>query len=71
MELDLAAQENYLKSKGIDTSGMSEQQIKEANTDAKVFLRAQVSILDAIEDIVLPITIKGRAKIWRWNPQNG
>ena len=57
VELDLAAQENYLKSKGIDTSGMSEQQIKEANTDAKVFLRAQVSILDAIEDIVLPITI--------------
>ena len=57
VELDLAAQENYLKSKGIDTSDMSEQQIKEANTDAKVFLRARVSILDAIEDIVLPITI--------------
>ena len=57
VELDLEAQENYLKSKGIDTSEMNEQQIKEANTDAKVFLRASVSILDAIEDIVLPITI--------------
>lgn len=57
VELDLEAQENYLKSKGIDTSNMSEQEIKEANTDAKVFLRASVSILDAIEDIVLPITI--------------
>lgn len=57
VELDLAAQENFLTSKGIDTSAMSEQEIKEANTDAKVFLRARVSILDAIEDIILPITI--------------
>ena len=53
IELDLEAQENYLKSKGIDTGEMSEQQIKEANTDAKVFLRASVSILDAIEDITI------------------
>ena len=57
VELDLEAQENYLKSKGIDTSEMTERELKEANTGSTVFLRAKVSILDAIEDIVLPITI--------------
>lgn len=57
VEIDLAAQENYLKSQGIDTSAMSEQEIKETNTGSKVFIRIQISILDAIEDIVIPITI--------------
>lgn len=57
VEIDLEAQENFLKSKGINTADMSEQDIKEANTDAKVFLRAKASILDAIEDIDLNIVI--------------
>lgn len=57
VEIDAAAQRLYLKQQGIDISDMSEQQIKEANTDSKVFLRARISILDAIEDIELPITI--------------
>lgn len=57
VEIDLAAQENYLKSSGTDTSKLSEQEIKEANTGSKVFLKVNISILDAIEDIEIPITI--------------
>lgn len=55
--IDLAAQEKYLQSVGIDTGAMSEQEIKEANTGDKVFLTASIKILDAIEDIDLSIAI--------------
>lgn len=57
VEIDLAAQEGYLKAKGIDTSKMSGQEIKEAGTGSSVFLRAKVRILDAIEDVDLKIRI--------------
>ncbi len=55
--VDLIAQEAYLKSSGVDTSAMSEQEIKEADTRDKVFLTAVIKILDAIEEINLDITI--------------
>lgn len=55
--IDLAAQEAYLVSLGVDTSEMSEQEIKEANTGDKVFLTAVIRILDAIEDINIVITM--------------
>ena len=55
--IDLAAQEAYLQSIGVDTSAMNEQEIKEANTGDKVFLAASVKLLDAIEDIDLTIVI--------------
>lgn len=55
--IDLAAQEAYLQSVGVDTSKMTEQEIKEANTADKVFLRASIKILDAIEDIDLAVVI--------------
>jgi len=55
--IDTAAQEEYLRAQGVDISKMSEQDVKEANTGAKVFLAATVSILDAIEDITLNITV--------------
>lgn len=57
VEIDMAAQEAYLKSTGTDTSAMSEQEIKEANTKDKVFLSASIKILDAIEDISFEVTI--------------
>lgn len=57
VEIDLVGQETYLQNKGIDTSNMTEQELKEASTDDKVFLKAQISILDAIEDISLDILI--------------
>lgn len=57
VEIDMEAQENYLKSIGKDISTMTEQEIKTASTGDKVFLSAKISILDAIEDINLNISI--------------
>lgn len=61
--IDVSAQTAYLKSIGYKTpdgrtvEDMEIQEIKEANTKDKVFLAANIKILDAIEDIFLPITI--------------
>lgn len=55
--INMATQEAYLQSKGIDTTKMTEQEIKETNTEDKVFLTASIKILDAIEDIDLQIAI--------------
>lgn len=51
VEINVAKQKLYLESIGIDTSDMSEQEIKEANTGSHVFLKGTISILDAIEDV--------------------
>lgn len=56
-DIDIAGNEAYLKSIGVDTSKLTAQQIKEANTQDKVFLAATISILDAMEDITLKITM--------------
>jgi hypothetical protein len=53
--IDVAAQRVYLQSTGVNVTGMNEQQLKEANTDDQVFLKATVQPLDAIEDIKLDI----------------
>lgn len=57
VDIDVDAQENYLKSKGIDTSEMTLQELRRATTGSKVFLKARVHILDAIEDIDLDIAM--------------
>lgn len=49
--IDLIAQKLYLNSNGVDTSNMSDQEIKEANTQTKVFISSKYKILNAIEDI--------------------
>ena len=55
--IDLAAQTAYLKSIGVDVDNMNEQEIKQANTKDKVFLTANIKILDAIEDITLNVIL--------------
>lgn len=55
--INIDQQTSYLKSIGVDTENMNEQEIKSANTRDKVFLAATINILDAIEDIELDITI--------------
>ncbi|MBU5331414.1 phage tail sheath subtilisin-like domain-containing protein [Anaerocolumna aminovalerica] len=55
--IDIAAQKALLKSIGEDVENMSDDEIKTADTQDKVFLNATVKILDAIEEINLPITI--------------
>lgn len=57
VEIDIAGQKQYLKTNGVNVNEMSDDEIKVANTGDKVFLKANISILDAIEEISLPITI--------------
>ena len=57
IEIDIDANRSYLKGKGVDVDKMSEDEIKTANTGSFVYMKATLSILDAIEDIVLPINI--------------
>lgn len=57
VEIDVEQQRNYLKNIGVDVSSMKELDIKKANTRDKVFLKSQIKILDAIEDIVLNVSI--------------
>lgn len=49
--IDMLSQTNYLKGKGEPVDEMTEQEIKEANTQTYVFLQSQFKILNAIEDI--------------------
>lgn len=57
VEVDVAKQESYLRSIGVNVQNMNEQDIKSANTKDKVFLKSSIKILDAIEEITLDITI--------------
>jgi len=61
IEIDVEQQKVYLLSVGSYTADelaeMTDKEIKEANTKDKVFLKANIKILDAIEEIALPITI--------------
>ena len=51
VEIDMEKQRNFLKSTGVDVKRMSDQEIKEANTEDKVFILVRCKILDAIESI--------------------
>ena len=55
--VDVEANRRYLKGRGKDVDAMSDDEIKTANTGSFVYLTCTLSILDAIEDIVLPISI--------------
>lgn len=55
--IDISANRTYLKGKVKDVDSMTEADIKTADTGSYVFLTARIGILDAIEDIVLPISI--------------
>lgn len=55
--IDIAANKAYLLSKNINIAEMSEQELKESQTGDKVYLKASLTLIDAIENIELPITI--------------
>lgn len=50
-DIDVNAQETYLKSKGVDTSKMKEHELRVANTGSEVFVQAQIKPVDAVEDL--------------------
>ena len=56
--IDLSAQKKWLKDNtSLDVSAMTEQEIKEANTQSNVFLAISLKVVDAMEDIVIGISI--------------
>jgi hypothetical protein len=55
--LDIPSQTAYLKGTGVDTTVMTAQEIKEANTDDQVFVASSIKILDAMENIEFSISI--------------
>ena len=57
MDTDVSAQAPYLVARGVDTSEMTEQEIREADTGSHVFLLIRCKILDAIEDIDIQVEI--------------
>ena len=55
--VSLSGQKGYLESQGIDTSDMTEADILRANTGSQVFLEANVTFCDAMEDLSLVIAM--------------
>lgn len=57
IEIDVAANKEYLEKKKEDTKDMTDDQLKQANTGEHVFLKATIKILDAMEDFDIEFTI--------------
>lgn len=57
IDIDADANATYLQSKGIDTSDMSTEELRHANTGDKVFLIAKMNLVDVMENIDIPIYI--------------
>ena len=55
--IDIDAQRDFLKSIGTDVTKMSDQEIKEAYTEDKVFIKVTCKLLDAIESINVRVFI--------------
>ena len=56
--VDLVAQKKWLKDNtNLDINNMSEQEIKEANTQSNVFIAISLKVVDAMEDIVVSVEI--------------
>ena len=56
--IDLIAQKKWLKDNtNLDVNVMSEQEIKEANTQSNVFIAISLKVVDAMEDIVISVEI--------------
>ena len=55
---DADAAREFLRSEGIDVSGKTDREINLMNTGEKVFLKAEIALLDAMEDIEMHITLE-------------
>lgn len=55
--MDPDANRTWLKTNGFDVSGMTEDELRQADTGSVVNLKATIRILDVIEDIELPILL--------------
>lgn len=57
IEIDTDAQKEWLTGQGVDTGSIKELQIKEYNTGTNVFLKGDITPVDAMEDISLSFTL--------------
>lgn len=57
VEIDIQANKDYLKDAGVDIAAMSDEEIKKTTTGDKVFLKIVTKILDAIEEVTIPIVV--------------
>lgn len=57
VDIDMEANRAYLAGRGFDVDTMRDSEIRTANTGSNVYLTATLSMVDAIEDITLAITI--------------
>ncbi len=55
--IDIEANRTFLEEHGTDTAELSDNEVKQAPTGNKVYLSATVKLLDAMEEIHLPIMI--------------
>ena len=55
--VSLSGQKSYLESQGTDTSDMKDGDILRANTGSQVFLEANLTFCDAMEDLSLMISM--------------
>lgn len=56
--IDIEAQKKWLKDNtNLDVNSMTEQEIKEANTQDKVFLAISIKLIDAMEDVFVAVAI--------------
>lgn len=57
VEINMEKTRAYLKSVGVDVSGLSDDAVRRADTGDKVFIRIKSNILDAIEEIDIDANI--------------
>ena len=57
VSVDVVAQAAYLKSQGVDTSEMSDEEIKNYNTGSQVFIGGNIQFQDAMEDLTLALSM--------------
>lgn len=57
VSIDVSAQKAYLRSLGVKVEAMTEQQIKEANTKDTVFLKIDMVLIDAMEEIDIAVNL--------------
>lgn len=57
VSIDMDAQIKFLKSINVDVANMKEQEIKEANTRDKVFIKINLKLVDAMESITISVDL--------------
>ena len=59
VDIDVAANTNYAKLHGDDTSDMTVQELREYNTGTNVFLDGRITPLNAMEDLKINFILRG------------